>query len=97
MRSSSRSARSVAIAAAAPAGVPPIEANSEPSAANDSAISWLHTTADTGYPFPVDLARQTMSGTTPCISNPQKCEPSRPYPTCTSSAITTPPAARTAP
>ena len=31
-----------------------------------------------------------MSGTTPCISNPQKCEPSRPYPTCTSSAITTP-------
>ena len=37
-----------------------------------------------------------MSGTTPFISNPQKCDPSRPYPTCTSSAITTPPAARTA-
>ena len=86
----------MAIPAAAPAGVPPIEANREPSTANDSAISRVQTTADTGYPFPVDLARHTMSGTTPFISKPQKCDPSRPYPTCTSSAITTPPAARTA-
>ena len=34
-----------------------------------------------------------MSGTTPCVSKPQRCEPRRPKPVWTSSAMHTPPAA----
>src|SRR5437879_780730 len=51
--------------------------------------------ASSGNAFPMGLPSTTMSGTTPCVSNPQKCVPKRPKPTCTSSAIVTAPAART--
>ena len=37
-----------------------------------------------------------MSGTTPWVSKPQKCVPTRPKPIWTSSATHTPPASRTA-
>ena len=41
------------------------------------------------------LPQTTISGTTSCISKAQKCDPTRPKPVCTSSAMHTPPAART--
>ena len=62
---------------------------------NDSAISRVVTTAASGNAFPIGFPSTTISGTTFCVSNPQKCVPSRPKPTCTSSAMQTPPAART--
>ena len=45
---------------------------------NDSAISGVVTTAPSGCPLPIGLPRTTMSGTTPCVSNAQKCVPKRP-------------------
>ena len=62
---------------------------------NEAAISGVVTTAASGWPLPIGLPIVTMSGTTPCVSKPQKCVPTRPNPTCTSSAMQTPPAART--
>ena len=55
--------------------------------------SGVVTTAPSGRPLPIGLPSTTMSGTTPCVSKPQKCVPSRPKPICTSSAMQTPPAA----
>jgi hypothetical protein len=52
------------------------------------------TTAASGRPLPMPLAMVTMSGITPWFSKPQKWDPVRPNPVCTSSAIHTPPAAR---
>mmetsp|Transcript_431 Transcript_431/g.1265 ORF Transcript_431/g.1265 Transcript_431/m.1265 type:complete len:219 (-) Transcript_431:324-980(-) len=63
--------------------------------AKEAAISSVHTTAANGKPLPNGLPMVTMSGVTPCCSNPQKCSPSRPKPTCTSSATHTPPLPRT--
>ena len=53
------------------------------------------TTSDTGKPLPTGLPIVTMSGTTPPSSKPHMCAPTRPKPTCTSSAMHTPPARRT--
>ena len=44
-----------------------------------------------GTPLPIGLPSVTMSGATPCVSNIQKCDPARPNPVCTSSAISSPP------
>ena len=63
--------------------------------AKASAIARVVSTAPRGKPLPMGLPSTTMSGTTPWVSKPQKCVPSRPKPTCTSSAMQTPPAART--
>jgi ribonuclease J len=46
-------------------------------------------------PLPIPLAMVTMSGITPCVSKPQKWEPVRAKPDCTSSAMQRPPAVRT--
>ena len=62
--------------------------------ANAAAISGVVTTAASGCPLPIGLPIVTMSGTTPCVSNPQKASPTRPNPTCTSSAMHTAPASR---
>ena len=62
---------------------------------NAAAISRVVTTAPIGMPLPIGLPSTTMSGTTPWASNAQKCVPIRPKPVCTSSAMQTPPAART--
>ena len=43
-------------------------------------ISLVVTTAANGKPFPIPLAMVTISGITPCPSNPQKCSPVRPNP-----------------
>ena len=58
------------------------------------AMAGVVTTAASGQPLPMPLAIVTMSGITPCVSNPQKCVPVLPKPVCTSSAMHTPPAAR---
>ena len=63
--------------------------------ANVSAISGVVITAASGWPLPAGLPNVTMSGTTPCVSKPQKWLPTRPSPVCTSSAMQMPPAART--
>src|SRR5690242_17963980 len=77
-------------------GEPPNdEKYSMPLFANDSAMAVVVTTAASGNPLPNGLPTVTISGTTPCISNPQKCVPTLPNPTCTSSATHTPPAFRT--
>ena len=62
---------------------------------NDAAISRVVTTAARGCPFPIGFPIVTMSGTQSWVSKAQKCDPTRPKPTCTSSAIQTPPASRT--
>lgn len=53
------------------------------------------TTAASAAPLPMPFAIVTMSGITPCVSKPQKWEPVRANPDCTSSAMQRPPAART--
>ena len=53
------------------------------------------TTAAIGWPLPIGLPRVTISGTTPCVSCAHMWLPTRPKPTCTSSARHSPPAART--
>src|SRR6266567_2505482 len=40
---------------------------------NEAAIPGVVTTAASGCPLPMGLPIVTMSGTTPCVSNPQKC------------------------
>ena len=62
---------------------------------NEAAISGVVTTAANGWPLPIGLPIVTMSGTTSCVSKPQKCVPMRPKPTWTSSAMQRPPALRT--
>ena len=54
------------------------------------------TTAPSGKPLPIGLPMVTISGTTLWVSNPQKCVPTRPKPTWTSSAMHSPPASLTA-
>jgi hypothetical protein len=49
--------------------------------ANSSAIFRVVITAPKGCPLPIGLPRVTMSGTTSCSSNDQKCFPARPKPT----------------
>ena len=53
-------------------GLPPTDEKNEPCEENCSAISRLVTTNPMGCPLPAALAMVTTSGTTPCISNPQK-------------------------
>ena len=86
---------STASPAAQATGLPPKVLKNSMPLANESAIASVVTTAASGKPLPIGLPRTTMSGTTPWVSKPQKCVPSRPKPTCTSSAMQTPPAART--
>ena len=64
--------------------------------ANAAAISGVVTTPASGCPSPAGLPNVTTSGTRPCVAKPQKSGPTRPKPTCTSSAMTRPPCARTA-
>ena len=52
-------------------------------------------TAAIGWPLPIGLPMDTASGTTPWVSNAHQWLPTRPKPTCTSSARHTPPSART--
>src|SRR5215472_7903931 len=92
---SSSSTLSTAKPAAQATGLPPKVVKNSIPFANDAAISFVVTTAASGKAFPIGLPSTTMSGTTPCVSNPQKCVPKRPNPTCTSSAIETAPPART--
>lgn len=67
----------------------------------DEAKAWataaVVTTQDIGCPLPIGFPMVTMSGTksAPCSWNAQKWLPTRPKPTWTSSAMTTPPALRT--
>ena len=51
------------------------------------------TTAPSGWPLPIGFPRVTMSGTTPWVSKAKTCVPTRPKPTCTSSAMHTAPGA----
>ena len=60
-----------------------------------AAIFGVVTTQASGAPLPMLLAMVTISGITPCVSNPQYFSPVRPKPACTSSAMHTPPASRT--
>ena len=76
-------------------GLPPTEEKNDPSAEKASAISRRVTTNPIGWPLPAALAMVITSGTTPCSSKPQNASPVRPYPICTSSEITSPPASRT--
>ena len=77
-------------------GFPPkVEKNSIPLRSNDSAIALVVTTAPNGCPLPMGLPMVTMSGTTPWVSKAHQCDPTLPRPTWTSSAMQTPPAART--
>lgn len=71
---------------------------SRPEAPKASAISLVVTTQDIGWPLPIGFPMVTMSGTksSPCSWNAQKCFPTRPKPTWTSSAMKTPPALWTA-
>ena len=62
-----------------------------PLSANESAIARVVTTPARGKPFPKGLPNVTISGTTPCVWKPQKWVPTLPNPTCTSSAMQTPP------
>lgn len=59
-----------------------------------SATSLVVTTHDMGCPLPMGLPMVTMSGTksSPCSWKAQKWVPTRPNPTCTSSAMNRPPA-----
>ena len=75
---------------------PPVEEKNGAVCAKASAISRLQMTAPIGWPLPVALATQTMSGTTSSCSKAQKVSPVRPYPTWTSSAMHSAPAARAA-
>lgn len=70
---------------------------SRPEAPKLSAISLVVTTQDIGWPLPMGFPMVTMSGTksSPCSWKAQKCFPTLPKPTWTSSAMNTPPAART--
>ena len=63
--------------------------------ARAAAISEVVATAASGRPLPMPLAIVTISGMTPERSKPQKLSPVRPKPVCTSSAMQTPPWART--
>src|SRR5258706_377303 len=92
---SSRIASSTAKPTAHETGFPPNVLKYSIPLAKDAAISGVVITAPIGWPLPIGFPRVTMSGTTPCVSNIQKCEPARPNPVCTSSATQTPPAART--
>ncbi len=76
-------------------GLPPKVLKYSIPPANERAISGVVTTAPSGCPLPIGLPIVTMSGTTPWSSKPQKCTPTRPNPICTSSAMQTPPEART--
>ena len=58
-------------------------------------ISGRVITAPSGWPLPIGLPRQTMSGTTSCNWKPHIASPWRPKPVCTSSATARPPALRT--
>mmetsp|Transcript_46214 Transcript_46214/g.148920 ORF Transcript_46214/g.148920 Transcript_46214/m.148920 type:complete len:206 (-) Transcript_46214:799-1416(-) len=96
-RSPSRSIASrTASPAAAQTGLPPNVLKYSGPAAKASDTRRVATTAASGIPFPIGLPIVTMSGTTPCCSNPHQQVPKRPSPVCTSSATQTPPAARTA-
>ncbi len=64
---------------------------------NASAIALVVTTAPIGWPFPIGFPSVTMSGITSWVSYAHQCEPTRPKPTCTSSATQMAPASRTCP
>lgn len=68
-----------------------------PDAKKACATSLVVTTHDMGWPLPMGFPMVTMSGTksSPCSWKAQKWAPTRPKPTWTSSAMTTPPALRT--
>lgn len=84
----------------------PTEASARPVCQHTHVLKWMRldraaatsgvvTTAARGRPLPMPFAIVTMSGTTPWFWKPQKALPVRPKPVCTSSAMHTPPCART--
>ena len=63
---------------------------------NEEAISGVVKTAAMGCPFPIGFPITTMSGVTPLSWKAHMLVPTLPNPTCTSSAISSPPLLLTA-
>ncbi|CPU27656.1 Uncharacterised protein [Mycobacteroides abscessus] len=84
-----------AAAAAIDTGFPPKVLKYGTSCANGARTSEVAASAETGMPLAIGFPMVTRSGTTPWRMNPHQASPVRPNPGCTSSAISTPPAART--
>mmetsp|Transcript_22482 Transcript_22482/g.68528 ORF Transcript_22482/g.68528 Transcript_22482/m.68528 type:complete len:212 (-) Transcript_22482:731-1366(-) len=87
---------STARPAAAQTGFPPNVLKYSGPIANASEMLRVATTAARGMPLPNGLPKVTISGTTFCCSKAHQLEPHLPRPVCTSSAMHTPPLARTA-
>jgi hypothetical protein len=86
--SSSASTSSTADAAATQTGFPPKVLKYRARAPKSASTDCLATSPAIGSPFPIGLPIVTMSGVRPrCRWYPQRCDPVRPNPDCTSSAM----------